>query len=270
MIASLREWTRRALRQESRSDDDIRAELARLRAAPRYTPLSSDLLGSRFDMVDGPSFCACYEEIFGRGIYAFEPRTTTPLIIDGGANIGVSVMYFKQTHPGSRVIAFEPDAHIFRILETNVRTAGYHDVQLINKALWNGDTDIEFWNEGADAGRISRAHDDTQPRKSRVPAVRLKPYLTQGVDFLKLDIEGAELEVLRDCADLLLNVRHLFVEYHSFAGEEQQLDVLLRLLKASAFRVYIQTAICPPQPFMATPDYLGMDLQLNIFARRAE
>ncbi len=268
MIASLKEWTRRALRQESRTDDDVRAEIARLRAAPRYTPLSSDLLGSRFEMADGASFCACYEEIFGHGIYAFEPETATPRIIDGGANIGVSVAYFKKMYPGSRIIAFEPDPHIFRILQTNVRTAGYEDVQLINKALWNSDTDIEFWNEGADAGRISRTHDDTQPRKSSVPAVRLRPYLTERVDFLKLDIEGAEIEVLLDCADLLPNVRHLFVEYHSFAGEEQRLDVMLGLLKTSGFRVYVQTAICPPQPFIATPDYLGMDLQLNVFARR--
>lgn len=266
---SLRDWTRRALRQESRTDDDVRAELDRLRAAPRYTPLSSDLLGSRFEIVDGASFCACYEEIFGRRIYAFEPDTTTPLIIDGGANTGVSVTYFKKAYPGSRLIAFEPDPHIFRILQTNVRAAGYDDVQLINKALWNADTEIDFWNEGADAGRISRPRDDT-PRKSCVSAVRLKPYLTEHVDFLKLDIEGAELEVLLDCADLLPNVRHVFVEYHSFAGEEQRLDVLLRLLKASGFRVYIQTAICPPQPFVATPDYLGMDLQLNVFAKRAE
>jgi FkbM family methyltransferase len=270
MIASLREWTRRALRQESHADDDVRAELARLRAAPRYAPLSSELLGFRFDMVDGASFCACYEEIFGRGIYAFEPATATPLIIDGGANIGVSVSYFKKAHPGSRIIAFEPDPHIFRILQTNMRTAGYDDVRLINKALWNDDIEIEFWNEGADAGRISRLHDDAQPRTSSVPAVRLRPYLTEPVDFLKLDIEGAEVEVLLDCADQLGNVRHLFVEYHSFAGEEQRLDVLMSLLKASAFRVYIQTAICPPQPFLRTPHYLGMDLQLNVFARRAE
>jgi FkbM family methyltransferase len=282
MIANLKEWTKRALRQDSRTDDDvraelerrraaeIRAELERLRAAPRYTPLSSDLLGPRFDMVDGASFCACYEEIFGRGIYAFEPRTTTPFIIDGGANIGVSVAYFKQAQPGSRIIAFEPDPHIFQLLQANVRRAGYDNVDLINKALWNGDTEIEFWSEGADAGRISRRHDDEQPAKSRVPAVRLRPYLMERVDFLKLDIEGAELEVLSDCADLLSNVRHLFVEYHSFVGEEQRLDALLRLLKSSAFRVYIQTAICPPQPFLATTDYVGMDLQLNVFATRAE
>jgi FkbM family methyltransferase len=267
-IVSLRDWTRRVRRPESRTEDDVRAELDRLRSAPRYTPQASDVLGSHFDMVDGASFCACYDEIFGRRIYAFEPETTSPFIIDGGANIGISVAYFKKTYPDSRIVAFEPDPDIFRILQSNVRSAGFEGVELINKALWHAETELAFWNEGADAGRISRPRDDTQPRKSRVPAVRLRPYLTERVDFLKLDIEGAEVEVLLDCADLLPQVRHLFVEYHSFAGEEQRLDLVLRLLKASAFRVYIQTAICPPQPFVATPEYQGMDLQLNIFAKR--
>jgi Methyltransferase FkbM domain len=104
------------------------------------------------------------------------------------------------------------------------------------------------------------------PRTFECP-LRLRAYPTGRVDFLKLEIEGAEVDVLLDCADVLPNVRNVFVEYHSFATEEQRLDELLTLLKTSGFRVYIQTAICPPQPFVATPSHLGMDLQLNVFAR---
>jgi len=265
---TLKRWTRRALGSEDRLPDTVQAELRRLGSAPRYTRLSSDLLGSPIEIVDGASFCASYDEIFTRQLYAFRSPTGTPRIVDVGSNIGLSVLYFKARYPSSRIVAFEADPVIFKILEANVRRAGHDDVQLINRAVWREDTGVEFRVEGADAGRISRGPHDPLPDKVSVPAVRLRQYLTGHTDFLKLDIEGAETEVLLDCANLLGQVGNLFVEYHSFAGEEQRLDVLLGVLRTSGFRVYVQTQICPPQPLLERPLYLGMDLQLNVFATR--
>ncbi|MDO8477676.1 MAG: FkbM family methyltransferase [Candidatus Rokubacteria bacterium] len=257
-----------AFRSDYRDLCASRAELARIKSAPRYTPLVSEILGSRLQIVDGASFCASYHEIFEREIYAFRPASDAPLIIDGGANVGVSVLYFKKHYPKSRIVAFEADPTVFSVLEANLHKAGHGDVQLINKALWKEDTVLEFCIEGADAGRIPREDDRRQPKKIRVPTVRLRQYLTDPVDLLKLDIEGAETEVLLDCADLLKNVSSLFVEYHSFLHEEQRLDVVFQLLRTAGFRIYVQTVTCPSQPFIKISDHLGMDLQLNIFGTR--
>jgi len=58
----------------------------------------------------------------------------------------------------------------------------------------------------------------------QVNAERLKDRLAnQHVDFLKIDIEGAQNEVLFDIVDELANVDHLFFEYHSIAGKPQRL-----------------------------------------------
>ena len=65
--------------------------------------------------------------------------------------------------------------------------------------------------------------------------------MNKHVDFLKLDIEGAETTVIKDCADYLGNVDNIFVEYHSFLSEKQTLDELLNILKKTNFRVQIQT-----------------------------
>jgi hypothetical protein len=43
---------------------------------------------------------------------------------------------------------------------------------------------------------------------------------------------------------------------------------VIGLLKSAGFRVYVQTAICSAQPFLQVSEYLGMDLQLNVFAIR--
>ncbi len=69
---------------------------------------------------------------------------------------------------------------------------------------------------------------DHQTENSRdVQAVRLKDFLTRTVDFLKVDIEGAEFEVMMDVADQLHHVRNLFIEYHGVFGQEKGINDLL-------------------------------------------
>lgn len=109
-----------------------------------------------------------------------------------------------------------------------------------------------------------KAQDDTVS----VPVVRLAPYLDQSIDLLKLDIEGAETEVLLDCQDELDTVDHLFVEYHSYLEQEQRLDEILRVLREVGFRVHIQPELVADKPFVHQLDSYGMDHRLNIFAYR--
>ncbi len=63
--------------------------------------------------------------------------------------------------------------------------------------------------------------------------------------------------------------RQLFIEYHSFADTEQSLHVLLQRLAESGFRYYLQTQFCPRRPLVENDRHLGMDLQINVFAKRA-
>jgi hypothetical protein len=83
-------------------------------------------------------------------------------------------------------------------------------------------------SEGSYAGRVVR---EGNPVNATVAAVRLRRWLEEPVDLLKLNIEGAEPEVLGDCGDLLRNVRRAIVEYHSFAQEPQELSDLLSILR---------------------------------------
>ena len=240
-------------------------EFKRLSLLPRYQPTSTRLLGEPLDVVDAASFLFMYGEIFKQQIYSFEAGSQSPLIIDGGANIGLSTIYFKQLYPQCRVIAFEPDADVFPVLANNIRRRGYRDVELRQRALWSSETALSFMAEGADGGRIAQSGD---PRNIVVQTVRLRDHLDRPVDLLKLDIEGAETEVIADCADLLHNVRHLFVEYHSFEAKPQTLRQLVDCLADAGFRLHFQSINASPQPFLRRNLCLGMDMQLNIFAFR--
>jgi len=237
-----------------------------LKESPRYTPMTVNFFGTELDLVDSASFLSMYQEIFKKEIYRFEANNPRPRIIDGGANIGLTLIYFKQLYPDSCIIAFEPDRQVFNTLNKNMERFGFSGIELVNKALWNTETVLEFMAEGADAGRLVEL--DEEQRTYKVPTVSLRDYLQQPVDFLKIDIEGAETEVLEDCQDLLCNVKRAFIEFHSFVSRPQTLHKVTKILHDAGFRLHVQPVNVSPQPLYALRTYLGMDMQLNVFAFR--
>ncbi len=242
-----------------------RTERSRLSALPRYVETTTDLPGFTCRIPDGPSFLASWEEIFDKEIYSFKPSDDSPRILDCGANVGVSCLYFCKKFPNARITAFEPEPKILAFLKHNLASGGCSQVTVIGKAVWSSETILKFQSEGADAGRI-----DSGAGKNLVdiPTIRLRDFLNEPLDLLKMDIEGAETEVVLDIAPCLQNVQNFFVEYHSFAARPQTLGILVQTLTDAGFRVHIHPMIVSPHPFIAINTYLGMDMQLNIFARR--
>jgi FkbM family methyltransferase len=246
-----------------RSSFKQQIELNRISKLPRYTRGYIHLLDRDLLFLDNASFIFMFDEIFTKGVYEFRSNKKSPLIIDCGANIGLSIIYFKTIFPEAEIIAFEPDPEIYNVLTTN---AGLLDnVKFIKAALWNEETTVDFYSEGADSGRVGKIPVDATIIK--IPTKRLRSYLNREIDFLKMDIEGAEVKVLIDCKEELKNVKNLFVEYHSFLGERQELSDLIKVLEESGFRYHINSpGISSKKPFVKLNTYNNMDMQLNIYA----
>ncbi|MDJ1502180.1 FkbM family methyltransferase [Xanthocytophaga agilis] len=246
---------------------EVMTEEERLRILPRYIPTTTDFQGSKFKLADAPTFLGGRSEIFEKGIYEFKASSNQPFIIDCGANIGLSVTYFKKLYPDAYIIAFEPDNIICSILQQNINSFGFNTIQVYQEAIWTENGFIEFQVEGGFSGRIPKPGDET--RLVKVKSRRLKDLLIdKKVDFLKVDIEGAEYEVLMDCKDVLQNVENIFIEYHSHITESQKLDKILSILSENGFRYHIHEAYTRPRPYVQRELMLGMDLQLDIFGYR--
>lgn len=249
------------------------AESNKVADMPRFTPFVVKVGGHGFQVIDSESFAKMVDEIFVSRAYEFEARRKCPVIVDCGANIGVSVAFFKTLYPCGRVVAYEADPYVYAALESNIRALGYAGVDLHNKAVWNQIETLPFQSEGSWGGRLSHFGVD-RGQGIEVHTIRFRDALLRliddhdWIDFLKVDIEGAEYEVMSDIADLLHNVDHLFLEYHSFRRREQRLDELLRILANAGLRYYIKEASRISSPFLQT---IGgqMDLQLDIFAHRS-
>jgi FkbM family methyltransferase len=241
-------------------------EWRRLKRKPPNRLLESTLLGKKIYLSDALWYLHTYEEIFAKQIYRFQAATPKPKILDCGANIGLSVIYFKHLYPEAAITAFEPDPGIFALLTKNLASFGYHDISLVSKAVWIDDGILTFAPDGSVGGRIVGQTNGTG--YIEVPTVRLRDYLDQPIDFLKIDIEGAESEVILDCADLLKNVDALFVEYHSKVEEPQVLHQLLEVLQNAGMRYHAQDSLQIQQPFIRKKGRWHFDLVLNIFAFR--
>lgn len=243
------------------------SEEQQLRYAPRFVAGEACLLGRNIKYVDAPSYIFMRDEIFGSEIYRFKCEKTNPVIIDCGANIGLSAIYFKQLYPDSTLLCFEPDVNIFNVLRQNIAAFDLQGVTLSNKALWVREDKVLFMHEGADGGRIGDS--SVGCSSSSVESTILSQHLIHQVDLLKIDIEGAEADVLEECRESLVNVKRLFLEYHSVYREPQRLGRILEILTEAGFRYYIEhIGVTSKHPFIRLYTYNNFDNQLNIYAYR--
>ena len=187
-------------------------------------------------ITDGPNFYMQYKDEFIRRIYHFEAERPDPLIIDGGSQIGMSILYFKRVYPQARVIGFEPDPDTFRILQENVTRNRLHGVTLVNAGLSARSGKMAFVPDGSAGGRSGREENGIE-----VEARPLSDYLAESVDFMKVNIEGQELPVLQEAeaSGKLRNIREMVIEYHGWPREEQRLGALLDLLDRNGFRYLV-------------------------------
>lgn len=229
---------------------------------PRYV----HLLGRRLEIVQPWWTIQDFIDIFWTEHYHFKCDSPRPRILDCGANIGLATLYFKLLFPESDITAFEPDPALFEILRRNVGRFSPAGVTLEQRAVWIAGGNIEFSGDGGVGGRI----DGTAGGKGAmtVRAARLADFLHSKVDLLKLDIEGAEHEVLRDCVPLLGNVRRLFLEFHGRPERPQELDGVLKDLREAGFRYYVKDARGDRRPLDFDWRRMRFDIQVNVYCVR--
>jgi FkbM family methyltransferase len=235
---------------------------------PRFTEGSIKLKNLYFIFSDSIGFLHSLEEIFNEEVYKFKTDKKAPLIIDCGSNIGLSIYYFREKYPEARIIGFEADSDIFKLLEKNTNQFLNHDkIQIKKEAVWVEDTVLPFFSEGSLAGSLNVDFSGKKQTK-QIQAIDFRKYLNEEIDFLKIDIEGAENKLIFHIKDDLKNVKNLFLEYHGLIGEQQNLGDILNLLTEVGFEYYIRLAgetlknpFCKEKPGK-------FNQQLNIFCYR--
>lgn len=206
------------------------------------------------------------KEIFIHDVYKQQLRDH-PFIIDCGANIGLSIISLKQQYPNAEIIAYEPDEKNFQLLTRNIKSFSYENVSLLKEAVWIDDTTLRFSNEGLMSSKIETG---AAENTIKIKAIKMRNILDREVDFVKMDIEGAEYTVLKDIADKLYLVKNLFLEYHGTFAQNGELAEIITLIHKAGFNFYIKEAAnLFDYPFYRIKkSTISYDVQLNIFCFR--
>jgi FkbM family methyltransferase len=150
-----------------------------------------------------------YDQIFRDGEYASiggDPR----FIIDAGGHIGLATVFLAQRFPGATIAVVEPDPTNLAVLQRNV--AGLRNVHVHAGGLWSRKTRLDITNPTADSWAF-RLAEGSGVEAFTVDEI-MRHYGAETVDLLKMDIEGAEVEVLTNAASWIDRVEVLLVELH--------------------------------------------------------
>jgi FkbM family methyltransferase len=164
---------------------------------------------------------AVFRQVWKHGQNDLPLRSAPASIIDAGANIGLASLYFAVAYPGSRIVAVEPEQSNFALLKRNTRA--FENVRAIRAALWSDNVTLVVTDPGAGkhAFQVRGVQDASGGRSSAeqriegvtVPEICRRENWTR-VGLLKLDIEGAELEVLNASSTWIEAIDVLAVELH--------------------------------------------------------
>jgi FkbM family methyltransferase len=174
--------------------------------------------------------------------HAYPLRPSDRLIVDAGANIGLFTCWAASRNPHSRVVAIEPSPGSFERLRQHVRLNGFEDrVLLFPLALSSTNTSV-WVSQDATASQMHHVTAEKMPDTAMVDAVSLSDVMAtlpdQPIDFLKMDIERSEYDVLLSTPPArLARIRRINVEYHRphSTGGPTKHD-LIQHLSACGFR----------------------------------
>ena len=173
-----------------------------------------------------------YSEVFEHECYRLPIERPPATILDLGANIGLSTVYFARQFPDARLACVEPVPGNLRILDQNLELNGIQ-AQVFRAAADITDGNVMMERHAKDYGhKVAAGSQSSTPSQFEVPAISIPSLLERlgwdRIGLMKLDIEGHETVLLTTAFEWLDRVDTLCVEYHENGGEDELMRIASR------------------------------------------
>lgn len=156
---------------------------------------------------------AVFEKVIKNEEYALPEDIHPKVIVDAGANVGFSALYFATKYPKAIVIAVEPDESNFSLLCQNV--SGLENIITIKGAVWNKCEPIKLTgHELSFCGfQVEQGDLECAIIGMTIDEIMRKCDVNH-IDILKVDIEGSEKEVFESASNWIDQVDLIVIELH--------------------------------------------------------
>lgn len=164
------------------------------------------------------------------------------IIIDVGAHIGLFTLYASQFCSKGSIYSFEPDKENYELLLENVKLNNLQDVRSFNLAVSNSNESVKLYLNDDESGHsiFSQSSQSTMVNSISLKKVFDDNHLKH-CDFLKLDCEGAEYEIIKTIPlDYLKKINKIIIEYHSADINPDLFSDLQKKLTNNNFKIDIK------------------------------
>lgn len=165
----------------------------------------------------GTSDIYAFEHVFAHQCYRLNTQSgSAKFIIDCGANVGYSTVYFAQKYPKATVVAIEPDSSNIQLLKRN--SEQYKNIHVLHTAVWRNQAHLKITNKNASKWAFTVSEttaEDPEGFKAIGITDVLRQFEANFIDILKIDVEGAEYEMLESGYENWLSKTNvLVIELH--------------------------------------------------------
>lgn len=150
-------------------------------------------------------------------------------ILDLGANVGYTSIYFNQYFPDAKILAVEPDVNNF--IQLSINTQDFRNIETINCAVWPYEASLTLKNYISDDwGKSFEETKDTNSNTVNAYSIlqlqKMKDY--SHIDIIKMDIEGAEQAIFEHEVDFLKQTKLIAIEIHDDLADRPKINQALR------------------------------------------
>lgn len=158
-----------------------------------------------------------FKQVFIEEEYSVVASGVAPAsIIDAGANIGLTCVYLADRYPAARMLAIEPEQGNLDLLKRNI--SHYAQIEVFHGAIWRADEPVYIDSEDVESWAFRVTGDGDSRRKTQINGQRVGTILTtfdaSRPRLLKMDVEGAEFEVLEDAPSWIEAIDSIVIELH--------------------------------------------------------
>ena len=181
-------------------------------------------------------------------------------VLDIGAYAAVTSITFSKLVGGKGLVfAFEADGQNQACAIRNIRLAerawGLNNVRLIERAVWSHSNGIEFSTEGAMGSSAVAITGRGRGLVTTVPSISIadfcKEYAIEKIDFMKIDIEGGEIEVLESSRDVLLRYAPKIIVEPHYVGGELSTEKCCTILRETGYQITLLEQFGSSTPLIA-------------------